>query len=1152
MKAKIRFLNADKFKQTSCGEVIEPSTINLRTRLPHIGGLLCPAIFGPIKDYCCNCNPPLLKGRQFSGVKCEKCGVVVMSSKSRRERVGHIELPVPCVHPLAYIILADIMDIQFKDFEDIIDGKLWVGWVTDKESGVVYLKNGTKAKAIIKEQRDMEAKKRSSMALYHMIKEVDLDRTAELQHNLGMKTSTFLRLLLKEGDKLENLFITTLPVMPVAYRPYLDKLDYIITNSKNDLYARIFWKKLRFQRLRDLFPMFDLEIIIQEETTLLQRAINELMIDGTETVKGVHLKSILEDIKGKVGLVRNKLLGKRADFSGRTVISPSPKLKLDEMGMPKKMAIELFKPWVQHWLKQNYGLSTKQTGALYKDRKKDSRLYEALEEVVKDKRVVMNRAPTLHRIGMLAFKVRLHDGHSFLLHPMVCTPYNADFDGDQMAVHVPLSRLAWEELNEYMMPIDNILSPLDSSPVIGPSHEMIIGAYFMTKFNDENIHKYKFYNNPRRVIEDHERGLLKVNAPVYLFVDDSETPRTTCAGRLMFEQLFKVEINEPLTKKLIKDVINISYNTISKNALQLALDRFKTLSYDYVTKIGFSVGMNDFLIPSTRDKKMGDAQSYADELKREADVNSITEDERIERKIRKWMKTLSELQDDFVYEAGENNPLVVMLKTGARVSMTQVSQLVISKGMQAKSDGSIMEDPVNNCLMTGLNTLEYFMTSYGARKSMADKKNATPISGYMARRLVNLTRDFYISMEDCGNDKEGMELPRNQVIGRTTVDGELIEPTKSTEWVKVRSPIFCKAERGICAVCYGIDATTRKRVEVGEPVGVIAGQSLTEPCTQMTMRTFHTSGAAELKDSPLVIHAAHGGLISIRDDVESAISTIWVNTSKYHVHRHLCKTLVKSGQNVNPGDPLAVYTSKNLTNEDIGGKLSILDSYFEMTSHSDHKAIVSKKAGKVSLLPEDDSIIILIDGELQGKVEETPVFVHDGEIVRKGQFLSYGEVKIKDFDYDLNLAATLFVHRMIELYAEEGVHTIPVHLEVIFRGLSELVEDDEEPGKMGLFRYGDPGTRKILGTTEVGRLYPSWLKAIGFGYTKTALMRAAINYAVTYDIPTERIMCGEYPLFDPVEPSKANTAPLFSEIDKEVIEYLDDIQKTSVIGESLQ
>ena len=1113
MKAKIKFLNPSKVLHLSSGEITEPSTISYSSRMPKPGGLLCPKIFGPLKDYTCNCIPPTLKGVRHTGTTCEHCGVTILPAKVRRERIGHIVLPSPCVHPLAYNLLSDLLDITLHQFEEVLKGHIWIGWVKDK-NGTIFLKDGSLVSATLKDQRDLEATKRSSMAIYHMMQLVDLERTAQLYANSGSAKANFLVKTVEEEESLNNLFLTVIPVMPVAYRPYLDQGDHkgIITNAKNDLYARVFWKKNRFIRLRDLYPLFgNLDIILQQETILLQKALNDLLIDGCEDVRGGHLKSVLQDIKGKYGLVRNKLLGKRADFSGRSVISPGPWLSMDEMGLPKKMGVELFKPWIQWWLKENYGLKTRQSEALYKKgKKRDPRLYEALEEVVKGKRLIMNRAPTLHRIGMLSFKIVLHDGHSCLLHPMVCAPYNADFDGDQMAVHIPLSKVAEEEVENYMKPKDNFLSPLDSSPVIGPSHEMIIGTYYMTRIDEDPT---RHYDNPLRVIQDHERGMFDVNTPVYLYEYSDEAPRITCAGRLMFERLFKVEINEPLTKRALKRLISSSYDTISTDALALALDKLKILAYDYVTRKGFSIGMTDFLIPSTRDHEMEQAQAYVDTLKEECELGFITEEERVERKIRRWMKAITKLQDDFIKEAGQDNSLVVMLETGARVSMTQVSQLVVAKGMQAKAGGSIIEDPVKNCLMTGVNTFEYFTTSYGARKSMADKKMATPTSGYLARRLVNVTRDFYISVRDCGNTREGLPLKRCQSVGRTTLDGELITKNKSQEIVKVRSPIFCTAERGICTVCYGDDQTTRSRIEIGEPVGIIAAQSLTEPCTQMTMKTFHTSGAAELKDSTLVVRAKRSGIVTVKKGEEHTI--INVNFDKYMVHTELCKILVPPGERVNEGDPLAVYTSKNLVNEDIGGKLNVLTQYFEMARCRGQEAIVSQRNGEVQLVIDESGICILVDGEYQGQTDETPVFVYEGEYVKKGQFLSYGEVNVKNVE-DLETAAIAFVHRMLELYAEEGVNSAPVHLEMIFRGLSEIVED-EETGELGLFRYGDPGIRRVYGAIDLGKDYPSWLKAIGFGYSKSALTKAATSYAVTYDLPTERIMMGQYPLFDPVE-----------------------------------
>jgi DNA-directed RNA polymerase subunit beta' len=1107
MKARIKFLNARKFKDTSSGEVVEPGTINSRTRYPIPGGILCPKVFGPTKDYRCACTPPIVSGRRNSGVKCEKCGVECLPAISRRNRTGHMVLNTPLIHPLAYELLSNILHVRLFCLEQIVNGILWVGWDPDPKKGCVVLRDGTRASLLIEKNRTLDASKRASMGLFHLIRGIDLESTAHLHTEMGWKTAKFLEKCLIENVSIEDLFITILPVLPVAYRPFLDRGEFIITDSKNDLYTRLIWKVMRMRRFREMFPIFDLEIILQEETTLIQKATNELLVRGVADAKGTPLKSICDYLSGKSGLLRGRMLGKRLDFSGRTVISPGPWLKLDEMGLPIQMALVLFEPWIINWLCKNYVLYTKQAKAIYRSR--DPRVYEALEEVVKDKYIIMNRQPTLHRIGMLAFKVRLHSGKSCFLHPMVCAPYNADFDGDQMAVHVPLSKEVQEEIKQLLLPKDNMLSPLDSTPVIGPSHEMIIGTYYMTLIQGNTK---RIYNSPQNVIRDHEFGLFPVNAPILL--RDDEREYLTCAGRLLIERLFKVEVNEPLTKKALKQLISRSHDIISKEALSIALDKIKTLAYKYVTKVGFSLGMSDFITPSGRDELMAEAQAFADELQEKFLAGKITNEQRVEQKIRCWMNTIQKLQDDFIAEAGNTNPLVVMLKTGARVSMTQVSQLVVAKGMQSAAGGRIIEDPVKNCLVTGLNTFDYFTTCYGARKSMADKKTATPKSGYLARRLVNVTRDLYISVEDCGNVSEGLEMRRCDCEGRTTIDGELITRTMSTEYVKVRSPIFCTATRGICAVCYGIDATKRSRVKVGTPVGVIAAQSLTEPCTQMTMRTFHTSGAAELKDSPLVVRSAHSGTASIL--LEGDIANIFVDSSKYVVHHNLCKILVDNGGIVKTGDPLAVYTSQNLANEDIGGKLLVLDQYFEMQSPRGHQAVIAQKAGKVQLLIEDSGIGILIGGTVQGKVSDSPIFVHDGEDVRLGQFLSYGEVNVRDYDENLLLAATVFLHRVMTLYREEDVNPYPVHLELIFRGLSELVENEEVPGELGLYRYGDPGVRKILGATEIGKRYPSWLKAIGFGYSKSALTRAIVDFAVNYDLPSERILTGEYPLFDPV------------------------------------
>jgi len=612
--------------------------------------------------------------------------------------------------------------------------------------------------------------------------------------------------------------------------------------------------------------------------------------------------------------------------------------------------------------------------------------------------------------------------------------------------------------------------------------------------------------------------MLQINAPIRL-----RTPARygggeveTCAGRLILENVFEVPITEVLTKKSLRTLISAAHDVLGHQKLMKALDQLKSITFAEVTKLGFSLGMNDFVLPSTRSDRIQEAERFAETLLTKCRAKQITEEERVERKVRRWMETIEGLQRDFIQEAGDENPLVIMLQTGARVSMTQVSQLVVAKGIQAQAGGRIIENPVQNCLMTGLGTFDFFMSCYGARKSMADKKMATPISGYLARRLVNAARDLYISMTDCGYTAEGLWLRRCDAEGRTTLSGERVEASRSSEFVVVRSPIFCRATRGICAVCYGYDFSRRAPVRVGTAVGVIAAQSLTEPCTQLTMRSFHTSGAAELKDSPLVIRSAVPGEILVHN-VSDGVTRILVGNSSYYVHTHLSSLLVRDGDHVDVGTPLAIYTTKELNNEDIGGKLVTLESYYEAKRGRTHTALVAKLSGKVQIVGYDDVIALRVEtGDFQ-EVKDVPVFVHDNEEVRKGQFLTYGEIGLREYEDDLELAALIFVHRMLQLYGEEGIHPAPSHLEMIFRAMTELVEVEDRPGKFGLLHFGDPGKRRILGVTDVGILYPSWLKNIGFGYTKEGLTRAAMNFSVSRDLPSERIITGEYPLFEPIE-----------------------------------
>ena len=1130
MRYKIKFLSAEKIKKITSGEVLEPKLLNKKTLLPVVGGLFCPKIFGPLHDFTCLCSDD--KKVHFKDRVCPKCGVQYVIARQRRDRSGYIRLATPHLHPLAIGILAQILRVDSTDLEQLVNGLGWLGWEASAEAGSVIV-YGQNTKVSVSEKHSEETRERSSIGLYSLVEKIDILRTHELHLEAGWDISaTFMEKCIKENIRLTDLFITLLPVMPPDLRPIIHKGPKTLTTPKNDLYRNFMWRKNRLQYTKDLrwaaYPPLLKKDLIQEEAIQAQQAMLKLLISGFESIHGDPMKSLLQDLSGKGGHVRNKMLGKRVDYSGRTVITPGPHLSVNDISIPRKIGVALFDPWIVEYISTKYHYTIKRINKLRLRVRTSHRpfdhnnplIYEALDEVIKDKVVIMNRQPTLHRMGMLCFNVRLHDGNSVLLHPMVCAPFNADFDGDQMAIHVPVSLEGIEETKHLLYPGDNLLSPADGNPIIMPSHEMIIGLYDMTNIKEGAPHVCL---SKEKAIEAYDRELLRIDSPV-----DIRTParlgggiHRSCVGRLLVEALFHVNIEEPLTKKSLRTLISKAYGILGKQQLAVALDQIKEIAYNHVSAMGFSLGMDDFVLPSTRGERMTEAISFSQELSRQYSEGLINEDERVERKIRKWMETIDALQKDFIKEAGENNPLVIMLKTGARVSMTQVSQLVVAKGMQASAKGKIIEDPIQSCLATKLGTFEFFMSSYGARKSMADKKMATPRSGFLARRLVNAARDLYISEEDCGYYNEGVEIRRRDAIGRTTITGEVIEKNISNSYVTVRSPIFCHATNGICAVCYGLDLSKRSQVTLGTPVGVIAAQSLTEPCTQLTMRSFHTSGAAELKDSPLVIRSAIKGMVFMRKTSDKTLS-ICVDDLEYMVHESLCSVLVQNNQIVEIGTPIAIYTSKNLANEDISGKLVLLESYYEAKKPRLHAAVIAKEAGEVDLKIETEKdeeteevrtkISLYISGKFQGDVTETPIFVASGELVRKGQILTYGEVNLRDYE-DMSCVANVFVQRLQYLYEQEGLLPSSVHLEVIFRAMTELVLD-EETREIGLFRVGDLGQRLILGVTEIGKMYPSWLKRISFGYTKQGLTQAATNFEISRDLPSERILGGKYPLFD--------------------------------------
>lgn len=1104
MHVIMKFANSEKILSQSKGAVTDPNTVDLKTFEPIPNGLHCQKIFGPIDDFSCACPPPEgLHDKRHRDKVCEKCGVKIDKSEMRRHRWGHFEMPFPVVNPLAISILADVLKVSYTAMPDLLGAKLFFGW-EKKSRGThfVHLPEGLcRASLTVDTQRNPtgNVRYRAPRSLYNAVMAIDVEQT--IAKSSSKRVQEILIHLKRYGTELDHLFISVLPIIPAGLRPIRNvkgkKSQGIANDPRNAYYSRIVWKCLRWERIR---KFLDVQLILEREEGLIQEAVNDLFFGGKE-LRGKVLDGLVKYISGKTGILRKNLLGKRVDFSGRSIITPNPHLSLDEVGLPYKMAYSLFTPFILQALMEE-GLTYRRAARWYEE--KHSRCWQILEKIAPGERLILNRQPTLHRIGMMSFKIRLHPGKSIQLSPMVCTPFNADFDGDQMAVHLPLYDNTREEVAELMSPEKNLLGPLNSELAMSPSHEMIIGAFFMTFIRESN--KVQRFRSKELAMVLFEQGVITISEKI--FVNGLET----CIGRLLFEDIFKLPVTEAFNKKNLRQYLGEAYNFLPLEKFVAALKTFQRLAFEYATKAGFSLGMEDFVQPSTKTQAYIKANQFERTQNEKAKEGLITEDERYKSIVQCWKNTFDGQDALWQKESDPDNPVAIMYRTGSRVSLSQISQLVVAKGLQADASGFIYETPVQPCLRGGLDTFSFFRSCTGARKAMYDKKNATPRSGYLARRLVTVARDFYIAEEDCGYSGQGVLIPRNQAHGRTLLSGELItEKIDDPTFVSIRSPVFCQTSRGLCSKCYGLDPVTRETVKVGAAVGVIAAQSLTEPTTQMTMRTFHTSGAVELGKSSLAVLSATAGQIRLEEGKN--LTEIWVDDKKYLVKNDLCTLLVNDGDQVGYKTPLAVYTNTDLRNQDISGALEVIERYYEMTDPPTTQAIIALRSGVVRLqVTQDGDIAILVNGEQQGVSTSTPIFVYDGEVVSKGQFLTSGEINPRKIDSDdLSLKATVFINRLLQVYKQEGVSSWSIHLEVIFRALSEFIETDEG---YGLYRYGAKGERLVKGANDVGKEYPSWLKILCFGYTKLTLTRTALSPRWTYDLPSERLLIGQMPLFD--------------------------------------
>ncbi|MDG2516685.1 DNA-directed RNA polymerase subunit beta' [Lysobacter soli] len=922
---KIALASPDLIRSWSYGEVKKPETINYRTFKPERDGLFCAAIFGPIKDYECLCGK--YKRMKHRGVVCEKCGTEVTLAKVRRERMGHIDLASPVAHIWFLKSLPSriglMLDMTLRDIERILYFEAYV--VT--EPGLTALERGT----LLTEEQFLQARQEhgddfeaamGAEAVYELLRTIDLqsemvtlkEEIAATNSETKLKRLTkrikLVEAFLESGNRPEWMVMTVLPVLPPDLRP-LVPLDggRFATSDLNDLYRRVINRNNRLRRLLELNAP---DIIVRNEKRMLQESVDALMDNGRRgrAITGTNkrpLKSLADMIKGKQGRFRQNLLGKRVDYSGRSVIVVGPTLRLHECGLPKKMALELFKPFIFAKL-QRRGLATTIKAAKKLVEREEAEVWDILEEVIREHPVLLNRAPTLHRLGIQAFEPVLIEGKAIQLHPLVCTAFNADFDGDQMAVHVPLSLEAQLEARALMMASNNILSPANGEPIIVPSQDVVLGLYYMTRALENKAGEGMAFANVAEVKRAYDNRVVQLHAKCKVRItetvknEDGTTEQKTSivdttVGRALLREILPEGLpfalaNVELTKKNISRLINSCYRMLGLKDTVVFADKLMYTGFGYATRAGVSIGIDDMLIPVEKKGILDEAEAEVLEIQEQYQSGLVTAGERYNKVVDIWSRTnervAKAMMDAIGTEKVQNakgetidqksmNSIYIMADSGARGSQAQIRQLAGMRGLMAKPDGSIIETPITANFREGLNVLQYFISTHGARKGLADTALKTANSGYLTRRLVDVAQDVVITETDCGTFEgltmtpivEGgdvVEPLRDRVLGRVVAEDVFLpgnddEPivTRNTlldeAWVqkledasvqsiKVRSTITCSSSFGVCAHCYGRDLGRGHLVNHGEAVGVVAAQSIGEPGTQLTMRTFHIGGAA--------------------------------------------------------------------------------------------------------------------------------------------------------------------------------------------------------------------------------------------------------------------------------------------------------------------
>lgn len=939
---KIGLASPEKIRSWSFGEVKKPETINYRTLKPEKDGLFCERIFGPTKDWECSCGK--YKRVRYKGMVCDRCGVEVTKSKVRRERMGHIELAAPVSHIWYFKGIPSrmglLLDMSPRALEEVIYFASYV--VVDPGP------TGLEKKTLLSEAefRDYYDKypgqfvaKMGAEGIKNLLEEIDLDEELkllrdELESATGQRlTRAIKRLEVVEsfrnsGNKPSWMILDVLPIIPPEIRPMV-QLDggRFATSDLNDLYRRVINRNNRLKRLLDLGAP---GIIVQNEKRMLQEAVDALIDNGRRgrpvTGPGNRpLKSLSHMLKGKQGRFRQNLLGKRVDYSGRSVIAVGPSLKMYQCGLPKEMALELFKPFVMKELVQRE-IATNIKNAKSKIERMDDEVWDVLEEVIREHPVLLNRAPTLHRLGIQAFEPTLVEGRAIRLHPLVTTAYNADFDGDQMAVHVPLSKEAQAEARMLMLAAQNILNPKDGKPVVTPSQDMVLGNYYLTLERKDAVNTGATFNNTNEVLKAYANGFVHLHTRIGVHASSFNNPTfteeqnkkilATSVGKIIFNEIIpdsfayineptqenlerktpnryfidpttlgegglkeyfeNEELIEPFNKKFLGNIIAEVFNRFSITDTSMMLDRMKDLGFKFSSKAGITVGVADIVVLPDKQQILDEHEKLVDRITKQFNRGLITEEERYNAVVEIWTDAKDQIQGELMQSLDKTNPIFMMSDSGARGNASNFTQLAGMRGLMAAPSGKIIELPITSSFREGLTVLEYFISTHGARKGLADTALKTADSGYLTRRLVDVAQDVIVREEDCGTDrgllvsdiKEGTEMIEpfieriegrysKETIRHPETDEIIIRPDElitpeiakkitdaGIEQMYIRSAFTCNARHGVCEKCYGKNLATGEKVEVGEAVGTIAAQSIGEPGTQLTMRTFHTGGVA--------------------------------------------------------------------------------------------------------------------------------------------------------------------------------------------------------------------------------------------------------------------------------------------------------------------